>query len=360
MNYTKNRSLFYPFIPKEDIMEELEDTLSGRWIGQAHKVEEFEKRFAEMFGYKYVLFTNSCTSALELTYQLLDLGVDDEVIVPVADCTAGQMGLMRRGVKIVFSDVDNNLNLKLDPKQITKKTKAIIAVNLGGIEVDDSVHYIAKKHKIPVITDSAQHLGNSKGDYICYSFQAIKHITTGDGGMLVLRNKKEYERAKKLRWFGIDRDLKAKKDWQAWEKREMTFDIEEPGFKYQPTDVAACFGLAGLKHASSVILHRQMLVQEYKDRLKCDTIAGGTCWLMGILVDNRDEVAKYLKDNGIETNLVHLRNDIFTVFGGKRLNLPNMNRLESKYLYLPLHNSMTAEDVYFISDKVNECIKNQK
>jgi perosamine synthetase len=343
--------LFYPNIYLNETLKELRDTLSGRWIGQAHKVEEFEKQFAKKYGYKYVLFLNSCTAALELSYHLLDLKKGDEVIVPVLDCTAGQTALLRRGVKIVFADIDYDFTISVDSvrKKITKKTKAIIAVNLGGIEVNEDIFDLG----LPVITDSAQHLGKTKGDYICYSFQAIKHITTADGGMLVLNNEKDYVRAKKLRWFGIDRDLKAKNNWQAWERRQMTFDIEEAGYKFQPTDVDACLGLVGLRHADEVVKYRQELVSEYRKHLPgINIVAGGSCWLMGIMVENRDEVAAHLKKFGIETNLAHLRNDIFKVFGGKRLPLHNMNEFEDKYLYLPLNLKITKKDVGFICDKI--------
>jgi perosamine synthetase len=345
--------LFYPFIPYPAVMDELADTLKGPWIGQAHKVDEFERKFADKYGYKHVLFVNSCTAALELSYHLLDLKKGDEVIVPVLDCTAGQTGLIRRGVKIVFADITDDLTVSYEDikKKITNKTKAIIAVNLGGLEVDSRIY----KLKLPIITDSAQHLGWTRGDYICYSFQAIKHITTGDGGILVLKNKKEYDRAKKLRWFGIDREAKKKHDWQPWVKRKMTMDIEEAGYKYQPTDIDACFGLAGLRYADRVVDLRQKLTDEYIKFLPgIKRVCGGTAWLMGIVVDNRDEVAAHLKSHDIETNVVHLRNDIFEVMGGKRQNLPKMNELEYKYLYLPLHQNLTKDDIRFICERVME------
>lgn len=350
--------LFHPFIPKEDILREISETLDTRWIGQASKVDLFEKKFGEKFGYKYCLMMNSCTSALEMAYHLLDLKEGDEVMVPVVDCTAGQMGLRRRGVSIVFADVDDNLNLSVkDLKdKITEKTKAIVAINLGGIEFDKEIVSIAKEAGIPLIADSAQHLGTSEGDYVCYSFQAIKHITTGDGGMLVLRNKKEYERAKKLRWFGIDRDQKAKKGWQAWERRQMTFDIEEAGYKYQPTDIDACFGLAALPYIDEVLAHRKMLADTYREELGDMVVAGGSHWLVGIRTDKRDKIADYLKEKGIETNVVQLRNDIFKVFGGKRLPLENINRLEFQYLYLPCHHLITKEDARIVSSYIKECL----
>lgn len=356
--------LFWPYIPKEKILEEITETLNGRWLGQGPKVDRFEREFGNKFGYEYPLFVNSGTSALELAYHLIGLKEGDEVIVPILDCTAGQMGLLRRGVNIVFADIEKetlNINPEDIEKKITNKTKAIVAVHLGGIPVNERVFDIAKKHnEIPVIVDASQNHEPTKlrGDYICYSFQAIKHITTCDGGMLCLKNKEEYKRAKLLRWFGIDRELKVKKNYQAWERREMTFDIEEAGYKYQPTDIDACFGLATLQDLDKVIQYRKELVEEYKKGLealdKISIIAGGSYWLLGILVEERDDIAEFLKKSNIETNMVQLRNDIFNVFGGKRLDLPNMDWIEPRYLYLPLNTKITKADVEYICKKINE------
>lgn len=348
--------LFWPFIPKEDILREISNTLNSRWLGQGPKVDLFEKEFGKKMGYKYPLFVNSGTSALELAYHLIGLKKGDEVIVPVLDCTAGQMGLLRRGVKIVFADIDENLTI--DPedvrKKITKKTKAVVGVHLGGIHFNPELYKVIGD--IPLVVDSSQYHAKTRGDYICYSFQAIKHITTCDGGMLVLNNKEEYIRAKKLRWFGIDRELKAKKNYQAWERREMTFDIEEAGYKYQPTDIDACFGLASLPYLDKVIKYRQRLVKLYKKLLpkEVEVVARDTCWLMGILVDRRDELAEFLTKSGIENNLVHLRNDLFSVFKKFKSSCPNMNSLEPKYLYLPLNSKITPSDVKFVCKKINE------
>lgn len=355
--------IFWPYIPKEGILEEIKDTLNSRWLGQGPKVDKFEKEFGKKFGYQYNLFVNSGTSALELAYHLIGLKEGDEVIVPILNCTAGQTGLMRRGVKIVFADIERE-TFNLDPedfeKKITPKTKAVVAVHLGGIHVNRKIFEVAKKNNILIIVDAAQHHEPTKleGDYICYSFQAIKHITTCDGGMLCLKNEEEYNRAKRLRWFGIDRELKARKNYQAWERREMTFDIEEAGHKYQPTDIDACFGLAALPNLDEVIEYRRELAEEYLKNLeplhKVLTIVGGSYWLFGILVEERDELAEFLKINNIETNMVHLRNDIFSIFGGKRLNMPNMDWIEPRYLYLPINPKVTKENVKYICEKIKE------
>jgi len=359
----KNIPLFWPYIPKNKILKELKNTLESRWIGQGPKVDRFELEFSKKFGYKYPLFVNSGTSALELAYHLIGLKEGDEVIVPVFDCTAGQMGLLRRGVKIVFADIngyDFNISLEDIKRKVTRKTKAIVAAAMGGIDINPEIYKFVKKKGIPLIVDASQHHEPKviPGDYVCYSFQAIKHITTADGGMLCLSNKKEYKRAKLLRWFGIDRELKRKKNFQAWERRQMTFDIKEAGYKYQPTDVDASFGLAALPDLEKVIAYRKALVREYLKNLKSvpqiRSVVGGSCWLFTILTKDRDNLASFLTENGIENNLVHLRNDIYAIFGGKRQDLPNMNRIEPEYLCLPLNPKVTKSDVRFICNKIKE------
>ena len=138
----------------------------------------------------------------------------------------------------------------------------------------------------------------------------------------------------------------------------MTFDIEEAGYKYQPTDIDACFGLAALPDLDKVIKYHRGIAIEYLKNLEpldqVTVVVGGSCWLFGILVEERDELAEYLKTFGIETNMIHLRNDIFKIFGGERLNLPNMDWVEPRYLYLPINPKVTKVDVKFICKKIKE------
>ena len=353
--------LFYPYIPKKKILKELSDTLSGRWIGQGPKVDLFEKKFAKLMDYKYPLMVNSGTSALELAYHLLELNKGDMVVIPVLDAIAGQVGLLRRKCKLLFCDIERG-SLNIDPNFLERllkanEVKAVVGVHLGGIHFNQKIYSICQKYRVPLIVDSAQHLASTKGDYICYSFQVIKHITTADGGMLVLNNKKEYDRAKKLRWFGISRDAK-KHDSKVWEQREMTSDVEEAGYKFAPTDIDASFGLAALPDLDKVIQYRKELGLEYRQRLqsveKVQVVADDTYWLLTILTERRDELADYLIRKGIENNLVHIRNDIFKILGGKRQNLPNMNWVEERYLCLPLNCKINKSDVRFICKTIKQ------
>lgn len=353
-------SLFWPALYKDEWLKELEKVFSTRWIGQGPLVDKFEKRFGNKFGFDYCLSVNSGTAALELAYHLIGVGEKDEVLTTVLTCTATNIPLLRRRAKIKFLDISDNLTVDFEDlkRKISPKTKAIVVVNLGGMQVDKRIFPLAKKHGIPVVVDACQSLGISElqGDYICYSFQAIKHFTTGDGGMLVVRNKKEYERAKKLRWFGIDREAKKRADWKWNVNQKIVMDINVPGYKYHMNDIAATMGLVGLRHTDEILEYRKLLCSTYADNLPNNVpgIYGGSCWLMAIITKNRDKIIDYLRGHGVECDLVQFRNDIFKIFGGVKQNLPNMNRLESKYLYLPLNSRVTIEDVKYICRLLHE------
>lgn len=346
----KSISLFNPYIPKE-VIDEVVDTLNSRWIGQGPKVDKFEADFAKKFNQKYCVALSSGSAALETAYELVGIKPGDEVISTPLTCTATNIPLLRMGARIVWADIRKD-TLCLDKedvlRKITPKTKAIVNVHLGGIESD------LGDMPVPVISDAAQALGIFTGDYTCNSFQAIKHITTGDGGMLTVNNEEEYKKAKLMRWFGIDREKKKEKNWQAYQDREMTFDIEILGYKRQMTDIAAGMGIVGLKHYDEIIAHYKKLFNLYKGLLKVPVIdaKNNVYWLCAVLLENRDEVAKILFDNGVETNLVQIRNDAFKIFGG-RVSLPNMDWVESRYLCLPLNMKITEENVYKISNLIN-------
>lgn len=349
--------LFYPHV-SEAQRKAVNETLKTRWIGQAGKVDQFEDDIKYKFGRAFPVAVNSGTSALELAYDLVGIGEGDEVITTVLTCTATNIPLLRRRAKIVFADINpKTLCIDLDDvrKKVTNRTKAIVGVNLGGIEHDVTDMYVKD---LPIITDAAQGIGQTNGDYVIYSFQAIKHFTTGDGGMLFTPTFYKYKKAKLLRWFGIDRERKQQNDWQPYKKREMTFDIEHPGYKFQMNDVAASMGIEGLKEYDNIIKYRKNIFDFYKKSLnKVEGISvvdgrNNVYWLATLLVEDRDGFAKMLKNRGVETNLVQVRNDIYKVFGSKRLDLPNMNELEDKYISIPLHNVMTMEDAEYVVESI--------
>lgn len=356
----KNIVLFHPHIPKK-AGQYVNDTLATRWIGQGPKVDEFESRFSKKFANGNVaLSVGSGTDALHMAYLLANLKAGDEVVSPVFTCTATNIPFLYMGVKIKFADVQPG-TLNIDPNHVRKlvneKTKAIVCVHYGGLPCDMSeLKEIANNWGIPIIEDAAHALGASyKGipigafsEFTMFSFQAIKHITTGDGGMVTFKDDgKLHELAKRLRWFGIDRSAKQMGVWEN--------DIKEVGYKYQMNDVAAAMGLAALEEFDEIISLRKKLFKAYETQLQningLSFIGGGYtdrehgAWLCTVIVEMRDDLQKKLRDHLIESSQVHYRNDRYSIFGGRSKDFPNMDAIEDKYLVLPLHTKMTTEDV---------------
>ena len=352
--------LFRPHIPKR-AGEEILDTLGSRWIGQGPKVDRFETEFRNKFCDSLPgVSVGSGTDALHLAYLLADIKSEDEVIVPVFTCTATNIPLLYIGAKVVFADVEKDtLNIDVEHVRtlINEKTRAIVCVHYGGLPCNmDELNAIAKEYGIPVIEDAAHAVGAEyKGtpvgaisDFTMFSFQAIKHITTGDGGFLSFKDEELLDKSKRLRWFGIDRSAKQMGVWEN--------DIKEIGYKYQMTDISAALGLASLEEFDQTFELRRSLLETYVEGFKgvdgIELIGGEgyedrvhAAWLCTVLVDNRRDLQIKLLEEGIESNQVHYRNDRYSIFGGRRNDLPNMDELEDNYLVLPLHTAMKVADV---------------
>lgn len=335
--------LFHPYVSKE-MREAVDEALKEEVIAQGEKVEEFERAFSNKVKRPFCLSVNSGTSALELAYDLLNLNEGDEVITPVFTCTATNLPLARRGVKIVFADVKYDLTLDYEDvkRKITPKTKAVVNVHLFGKE-----NRIGPL-KVPVVGDSAQFLGTTHNeDFTTYSFQAVKVMTTVDGGVLVTKRAEDYTRGKLLRWYGIDREQGIP---------NIDVDITEAGYKYHMNDVTAAMGLAGLNIVDLLQEQRARMEQHYMEGLEgipgIIPIGGQAPFLA--LVHDREKFMETLSHKCVDTGLGHRRNDVYSVFGGKRLDLPTMNLLESRYVLLPLHNKMDLIDIDNICARIKE------
>ena len=340
---------------------EVVDTLKSRWIGEAHKVKIFESKVEKLLGLEEgtAVAVNSGTSALELAYHLIGLTKNDEVIAPVLTCTATNLPLIRRGCNIRFADIDKH---SLCPssasilKNLTKDTKAVITVNLSGIKAD------IPKLNCPLVVDACQSFGivDKRADYTCYSFQAIKHITCGDGGMLICKSKEDAKKAKLLRWFGIDRDKKIANNWQPYKNRKILFDIDMAGYKYHMNDISAGMGIGALREWEDILAFRKTVFNMYKKAVEgikgIEMIDGkvNQYWLAGLLVEDRDSFCKYLTKKGIETNVMHVRNDVYSVFEKFRGEFPNMDWADERYVYIPFHNRMTIDDARYVIKSIQE------
>jgi perosamine synthetase len=360
--------LFKPHVP-EGCKEAVCEVLESRWIGQGPKVDEFENTFSEFINTenRSPISVNSGTAALHLAYILSGLNGEGHVLAPVLTCTATNIPLLYGSNKIRWIDTESDtLNVSVTDieNKINKDTKAVIVVNYGGIPAKlKEISSICKEMGIPLIQDSAHALGatlenrdlSHYSDYSIFSFQAIKHLTTGDGGMLVVPAHLK-EKAKRLRWFGIDRINKKSNIWDN--------DILEVGFKYHMNDIAAAMGIVAMKTIKEVINLRRSLHSRYERNLKdlpklkiisqtsIEDNFEGSAWLCSILVEDREKLRTKLLENEIETGLVHYRNDRYSIFSESKETLPNMDVTEKLYLSLPLHTHMNNEDV----DRICEII----
>lgn len=310
--------------------------LQSGYIGQGEKVEQFEQALQHLLGTEAPPLTlNSCTSALDLALHLIGVGPDDEVITTPVTCTATNSPIVRRGARPIWADVDPATGL-IDPadvaRKITRKTKAIMAVDWGGALCD---YTALRSFGLPVIQDAAHSLtAGLGGDYICWSFQAIKHLTTGDGGALWCPPE-QLERGRLLRWYGLDRRSRA--DFRCEQ------NIAEVGYKYHMNDIAAAIGLANIPHMADVLTPHWANALIY-DRALQD-IPGITqpiwhensaWWLYTLLVDDRAGFISYMADRGIMASPVHARNDTHNGFCYPHGPLPGVDHFASRNVAIPV------------------------
>lgn len=356
-----------------DVDTPLLEVLHSGYIGQGPKVEEFEQKLAEYIGNQNVLTVNSATSGLHLALRLARVSEGSEVISTAMTCTATNMPILANGAKIVWADIDPDTGL-IDPldieRKITYKTKAIVVVDWGGTPCDmDAIMAIGKKYAVPVIEDAAHALGASyKGkkigtiaDFTVFSFQAIKHITTVDGGAVFCNDTGDFKRGKLLRWYGIDREGE-RKDFRCEE------DIKEWGYKFHMNDVNAVIGIHQLPHLNDILKRHRENAQyylEYLNRACFVPIANpesydydfvSSYWLYTVLLPDaptRLRFMQFMKENNVMVSQVHARNDLHTTFLPYQVNLPGVASFVDRQVSIPVHWKLDTGDLTKIKNLCN-------
>lgn len=339
----------------------VKEVLESGFIGQGPKVEIFEEALQKELKTKTRPVTvNSCTSAIDLALELIGVGSQDEVIATPQTCFASNIHIIHRKAKIRWADIDPITGL-MDPKSvaklINKNTKAIIAVNWAGKYAD---YKSLKSFGIPVIEDAA-HTWDvfltddiERGDYICYSFQAIKFLTTADGGIIVCPPGKD-EEARILRWYGLDRTKN--------ESFRCTQNITKVGFKYHMNDVNASIGLSNLSVArESVESNRKnskFFIENVNNSLLTLPEWDETCsyWLFSMHVSKglKENFTKYLTDNGIACSPVHYRNDRYdTTIKFSEGELPGVDSFTETQICIPNGFWLNNNDLNYIVKILNE------
>jgi len=351
---------FYTHISPKAI-ELASHVLRSSWVSEGKMVKEFEIQLNKSLGLANPVALNSGTSALHLALVLAGVGPGDEVIIPAQTFVATGLAVLMPRATPIFADIDpttGNISVASIKEKITDRTKAIIPVHWGGYPCDlDEINELAEYHNLAVIEDAAHALGATyKGKpvgaisrFTAFSFQAIKHLTTGDGGALACTDAEDSRKAIVRRWFGIDRANNRPSILG-----ERIYDITECGFKYHMNDLAAAVGIGNLDDFPQRLLRRCEITSLFRDKLS--NIPGlelcrwrddreSACWLFTILVEQRENFIKKLAENGIPTSVVHLRIDRNSVFGGIKGDMPGQDLFNAKQIALPVHEMLSSEDV---------------
>ncbi len=362
----KNISLFRVFM-SEDVKKQVPETLLSGYITQGKKVEQLEKELKIMFDYPHIVTLNSATSGITLALRMIKdrmgLGPEDEVLSCPLTCMATNEPILANGLRIKWVDVDKetcNICLKDLERKLSPTTKAIIFVHWGGYPVDlDRLDQILERNKDrlgfkPLVVEDCAHAFLSKykgrkigtsGNYCVFSTQAIKHFTTGDGGLLFLPNEEEYQRAKLLRWFGIDRD---KRNYKGKDFR-LEHDVVDWGYKFHMNDVNASVGLCNLPHIPRIIdkcrENARYLTENFKEGKILHPLSlnaseeqtQSSYWLFSVWVEDKREYIEKMKKRGIMVSQVHQRNDTHSCFREFLLDegLPNLDELEKHLVCIP-------------------------
>jgi dTDP-4-amino-4,6-dideoxygalactose transaminase len=342
--------LFKVFIPpREALMPRLEEILYSGQISEGPPVAEFERRFGGKFGCANVMSFYSGTATLHAALILAGVRPGDEVISTAMTAEPTNMAILHAGGKIVWADVDplnGNLTAQAIAEKITERTRAILLVHYGGIPAPIAgIRDIAAARGIPVIEDAAHALGarydgkliGNHSEFVMFSLQAIKHMTTVDGGMLALNGGADtdalLEAGRKLRWFGIDRAAP-----------RLDVDVTTVGYKYHMNNVNATIGLVQLDFIDPVI-SRHVANGKFFDQAlrgipglslcRWEECAEPAYWFYTVLVENREGFCRHLAGHGIASSQAHKRNDRHTVFAASRCDLPGLDAFYDKMIHIP-------------------------
>ena len=363
-------NLFEPALAADELTA-IARVFHSNWPGKGPKVAEFEQAWAAHINAESenVVSVNSCTEGLFQAVQLLGIGPGDEVIIPTIHFVGVAQAVLSVGARPVFCDVDSRtLNIKAQFiwDKVTSRTAAIIINHYGGVPCDmfEIVRYghiklIEDAACAPASTFGSQAIGTF-GDIGVWSFDAMKIISTGDGGMMYIRDRELADNARKQLYLGTSEGSGLRSDKARW----WEFEVEIAGARRSVmNDLAAGIGLEQLKKLDGFVERRKEIWYYYEENLKWERtellpplmipIRKNKCsfYFYWIQTPRRDELARYLKENGVYTTFRYYPLHWAFKTGD---HLPNAEKAARETLLLPLHCGLSDEDVSYICEKVRE------
>ena len=347
-----------------------QSVLSSNFLSEGRLVSDFETQLSEQLGILSPVAVNSGTAALHLAVILAGVKSGDEVILPAQTFIATGLAIKYVGATPVFADIDyltGNISADSIKSKLTRRTSAIIVVHWAGLPCEmDQIIRIGRENSLPIIEDAAHALGarykespiGTISDFTCFSFQAIKHLTTGDGGAVACKKEGFATLARNLRWFGIDR---AKSPMSLLGER--VYNATELGFKYHLNDYSAALGIANLEGFKTRQARLSHIASSYDKHLSntpgltlwdrpTDRVSAN--WLYGMHVERRDDFVRAMKSRNITASVVHQRIDRNKIFGGLQEDLVNQEKFDATQIHIPIHNAVSDDDINHVISSIKK------
>lgn len=368
-------NLFEPVFDIDACLVQLRECLEKGWTGMGFKTVEIEQAWKEYIGAPHALFLNSCTAALNLAVDMLkeQNNWEDgcEILTTPNTFVSTNHSILRNGLKPVFVDIDGTMCM--DPenarKKITNNTKAVIYVGIGGNAGHfDQIVQLCAEYGLKLILDAAhmagtklrgEHIGK-EADAVCYSFQAVKNLPTGDSGMLCFQDAALDALARKKAWLGIDKDTYQRTTGEGGYRWQ--YQVEYMGDKYNGNSIMAAIALAQLPLLEQGNVRRRQIATKYRkcfapysDRIRMvEEIpdSESSCHLFQIIVDERDALMTYLGTQGIFAGVHYVSNTRYSVYQTGQNFCPNAEYISDHVISLPMHLNLTDTQVQFVADTV--------
>jgi len=338
----------------DNITNELKTVLQSGYIAEGEYVHKFEDKFAEYIGNPNVVSVNNENSALILSLFLSGVKNRTEVIASPMACVATNMPILQLNGKVIWCDVDPKTGMIVPDNieaLITERTKAILFPDWSGEVADiDRIKDVARKYNIKVIEDASESLGseykgkkigNNDLDFVCFSFHAIKHITTGDGGMIAFNNNNLSEKIQWLKRYNINRKIFRDELGEINPKS----DIQSFGFDFSMNNIAGVIGIEQMKTIEEKIRKHfdngQYYIEKLKDvpgleMLKREEHKKSSFWTFTMLSERRNDLLRYLREKEIHASKIHIRNDIYSCFAcGQKIELLGVDYFSTHCISIP-------------------------
>jgi dTDP-4-amino-4,6-dideoxygalactose transaminase len=355
--------VFQPFI-NSDTLAYVTRAFEVGWLGMGASTKEFEEKISHYLGLKnrFVVATNTGTSALHIALRAAGIGPGDEVITPSFNYVADHQSILMAGADVVMCDIqDDNLGIDCEKAEalITPRTKAIIPLHFAGLPCDQKgVYALAKKHNLRVIEDAMHAFGTtvdgekigSYGDVTCFSFDPVKIVTSIDGGCVIVNSKEELERLQRLRLLGVDKDTTERyKNKRAWD-----YDVVSEGFRYHLTNIMASVGLSQMARIEEFISTRQAVCKAYNEafsdfpdfKVPQTDFSNVSPFIYSLRVKNgkREKLIAHLQSKSIDAGIHFLPVHHHSFFASaKRGDMSVTDKVAGEVLTLPLHSNMKPE-----------------